>query len=151
MSMKRKALFPGSFDPYTIAHDAIVQRALSFTDEIIIGIGVNAEKNTTFSLESRIDFIKRLYAKENRITVDSYDTLTLDFARKKGVSFILRGVRNIIDFEFEKSMADFNLKISGIETVFLISEPQFAHVSSSLVRQLITHKQYFSHFIPEIK
>ena len=149
--MKRRALFPGTFDPYTIAHDDIVQRALSFTDEIIIGIGVNSEKKTISSLESRMDFIKQLYAKENRITVASYNTLTLDFARKKRVSFILRGVRNSIDFEFEKSMAEFNRKISGIETVLLISQPQFAHISSSLVREFLTHKQYISHFIPEIK
>jgi len=149
--MKQKALFSGTFDPYTVAHDAIVQRALLFTDEIIIGIGVNPEKSNFHTLESRIDFIERLYAKQNRISVISYDTLTLDFAKKAGVNFILRGLRNHIDFEYEKSMADINRKISGIETVFLISEPQFAHISSSLVRELIKHKQLISHFIPQIK
>ena len=149
--MKRKALFPGSFDPYTVAHDAIVQRALSFSDEIIIAIGINPEKKNIFDLKSRIDFIQRLYKNEKRISVASYEMLTLDFARNKKVSFIIRGVRNIFDFEYEKSMADFNRKISGIDTVFLISEPEFAHISSSLVRELITHKQYIAHFIPEIK
>jgi len=149
--MKRKALFPGTFDPFTVAHDAIVKRALSFTDEIIIGIGVNPEKKTLFSLESRLNFIQKLYVKENRISVVPYDTLTLDFARQSRVSFILRGVRNIIDFEYEKSMADFNHKISGIETVFLISQPEYAHISSNLVRDLLKRKQYISHFIPEIK
>ena len=149
--MKCKALFPGTFDPFTVAHDDIVQRALSFTGGIIIAIGVNQEKSTIHTLESRIDFIQRLYAKEKRISVISYDTLTLDFARKMRVNFILRGLRNSIDFEYEKSMADFNRKISGIETVFLISQPQFAHISSSLVRELLKRKQYISHFIPEIK
>ena len=148
--MKRKALFPGTFDPYTIAHDAIVQRALSFTDEIIIGIGVNSEKKTHFSLESRIDFIKKLYEKEKRISVATYDMLTIDFAIKSCVNFILRGVRDYKDFEYEKSMAYFNLKISGIETVLLVSQPEFAHVSSSLVRELIAHKQYFEYFIPQL-
>jgi len=146
--MKRKALFPGTFDPYTIAHDAIVQRALSFTDEIIIGIGVNSEKKTLFPLDSRIDFIEQLYFREKRISVASYDTLTIDFAIKAHVSFILRGVRNYNDFEYEKSIADFNRRTSDIETVILISEPEFSHITSSLVRDLITHKQYYEYFIP---
>jgi len=149
--MRRKALFPGTFDPYTIAHDAIVQRAFSFTDEIIIGIGINSEKNTIFSLDSRIAFIEKLYASEERISVASYDTLTIDFAKKADVNFILRGVRNSVDFEYERNMANFNRKQAGIDTVFLISEPEFFHISSTLLRELIRCKQSISHFIPVLK
>jgi pantetheine-phosphate adenylyltransferase len=149
--MKRKALFSGTFDPFTIAHDAIVQRALSFTDEIIIAIGFNPEKKNYYSLEERFLFIKKLYADEKKISVSSYDMLTIDFAKKTDVNFILRGVRNTIDFEYEKNLAVFNKKLSGIETVFLISEPEYAHISSTLVRELLTYKIDISHLIPIIK
>ena len=149
--MKRKFLFPGTFDPFTIAHDAIVKRALSFADEIIIAIGINQQKKTLFTLERRIDFIKQLYIEEDRISVTSYDTLTIDFAIKRDVNFILRGVRNYNDFEYEKGMSEFNRKLTDIDTVILISEPEFAHVTSTLVRELISQKQYFESFIPQLK
>ena len=149
--MTRKALFSGTFDPFTIAHDAIVQRGLSLADELIIGIGVNIQKNTLFSLESRIDFIKNLYKNEARITVATYDTLTIDFAKMMRVDFILRGVRNYNDFEYEKTMCEINRKMSDIETVILISEPELAHISSSLVRELHAYKQNYESFIPHLK
>lgn len=149
--MGKKALFSGTFDPFTVGHHALIKRALHFVDEIIIAIGVNPDKKTLFPLEERIDTIRKIYAEEKRVTVTSYDTLTIDFAQKAGVDFILRGVRNISDFEYEKSMADVNRKLSGIETVFLFSEPEYGYVSSSLVRELISHKKDISNLIPNIK
>lgn len=149
--MNKKALFSGTFDPFTIGHYALIKRALRFTDEIIIAIGVNADKKTLFSLEERMNNIINIYSEEKRIKVTSYDILTIDFAKKSGVDFILRGIRNISDFEYEKSMADINRKLSGIETVFLFSEPEYGYVSSSLVRELINYKKDISNLIPEIK
>ena len=149
--MKRKALFSGTFDPYTIGHHAIVQRALFLMDEIVIAIGVNFEKITHFSLEERIDNIQKIYAGEEKISVTSYQNLTIDFAKQSGIPFILRGIRNSTDFEYEKNMADINRKLSGIETVFLFSAPEYAYISSSLVRELITFNKDISNLIPLIK
>lgn len=149
--MNKKALFSGTFDPFTIGHYALIKRALQFADEIIIAIGINAEKKTMFSLEERMDNIQKIYAEEKQVKVTSYDILTVDYAKKAGVDFILRGVRNISDFEYEKSMADINRKLSGIETVFLFSEPEYGYISSSLVRELIHHKKDISNLIPNIK
>ena len=149
--MEKKALFSGTFDPFTIGHYALIKRALCFADEIIIAIGVNIGKKTMFSADERINNIKAIYAEEKRISVVSYDSLTIDFAKKNGVDFILRGIRNINDFEYEKSMADINRDLSGIETVFLFSEPEYGHISSSLVRELISYKKDISNLIPNIK
>lgn len=149
--MKRTALFAGTFDPFTIGHHALIQRALPFTDEIMIAIGIHPEKKTMFPLDERIQTIQTLYVNEPRIKVASYDTLTIDFAKKTGVGFILRGIRNINDFEYEKNMADINRKLSGIETVFLFSEPEYSYVSSSLVRELINHHKDISNLIPHVK
>ncbi|MDR0575321.1 MAG: pantetheine-phosphate adenylyltransferase [Tannerella sp.] len=149
--MKKKALFSGTFDPFTIGHYALVKRALCVADEIIIAVGINSGKKTFFSLEERMENIKNIYVKEKRVKIKSYDTLTIDFAKKSGVDFILRGIRNISDFEYEKNMADINYKLSGIETVFLFSEPEYGYVSSSLVRELINHKKDISNLIPTIK
>jgi len=146
--MKRKALFPGAFDPFTIGHEAIVRRGLALFDEIVIAIGINLDKKTLFSLEERIKALETLYADEKRISITSYSTLTLDFAIQSGVNFILRGLRNTIDFEYEKSMADIHRKLAGIETVFLFSEPEYASISSTLVRDFIFHKKDISTFIP---
>ena len=149
--MNKKALFSGTFDPFTIGHHALVKRALCFADEIVIAIGINAEKKTMFSLEERINSIKSIYAEEKRIEVLSYNSLTIDFAKESGVDFILRGIRNINDFEYEKNIADINHKLSGIETVFLFSEPKYGYISSSLVRELIGYKKDISNLIPNIK
>ncbi len=149
--MNKKALFSGTFDPFTIGHYALIKRALCFTDEIIIAIGINADKKTLFSLEERMNNIINIYSKEKRIKVTSYDTLTVDFAKKSGVNFILRGIRSINDFEYEKNMAHINRKLSGIETVFIFSEPEYSYVSSSLIRELINHKKDISNLIPNIK
>ena len=149
--MGKKALFSGTFDPFTIGHHALIKRALCLTDEIIIAIGINPEKKTMFSLDERINNIKHIYAKEKRISVVSYNSLTVDFAKESGVDFILRGIRNINDFEYEKSMADVNRKLSGIETIFLFSEPEYGYINSSLVRELISYKKDISNLIPNIK
>ena len=149
--MSKKALFSGTFDPFTIGHYALVKRTLRFADEIIIAIGINPDKKTMFSLEERINNIKNIYAEEKHIKVLSYNSLTIDFAKESGVDFILRGIRNINDFEYEKSIADINRKLSGIETVFLFSEPEYGYISSSLVRELISYKKDISNLIPTIK
>ena len=146
--MKKKALFSGTFDPFTIGHYALIKRALCFTDEIIIAIGVNSDKKTLFSLEERIENIKSIYKDELKIKVMHYDYLTVDFAKDQDVNYILRGIRNISDFEYEKNMADINKKISGIDTIFLFSEPEYGHISSSLVRELMHYKKDISNLIP---
>ena len=148
--MRKKALFSGTFDPFTIGHFDLIKRALCITD-IIIAIGKNTEKNTMFSLEERLDNIKNIYAGDERVTVTSYSSLTVDFAKTSGVDFILRGIRNINDFEYEKNMADVNYKLSGIETFFLFSVPEYACISSSLVRELISYKKDISNLIPLTK
>jgi len=149
--MIRKALFSGSFDPFTIGHDAIVQRGLALFDELIVAVAINSEKKTLFSLDDRLNVLKQLYEHENRISVSSYANLTVDYALQCGVHYILRGVRHIIDFEYEKNMASMNKKMAGIETVFLFAEPEFAFISSTLIRDLIYHQKDISHLIPQIK
>ncbi|MDR0349425.1 MAG: pantetheine-phosphate adenylyltransferase [Tannerella sp.] len=146
--MKKKALFSGTFDPFTTGHHSLVKRALSFTGEIVIAIGVNYEKKTFYSLEERLRFIRKIYAEEPRVEVLSYDMLTVDFAKEIRADFLLRGVRNISDFEYEKYLADVNRKLANMETVILISEPEYEHVSSSLVRELVYYKKDISHLIP---
>jgi len=149
--MIRKALFSGSFDPFTIGHNSIVQRGLTLFDELIVAVAINSEKQTLFSLDERLSFLKQLYAHEKRIFVSSYAILTVDYAHQCGVHFILRGVRHLIDFEYEKNMASMNKKMAGLETVFLFSEPEFAFISSTLIRDFIYHQKNISHLIPQIK
>jgi pantetheine-phosphate adenylyltransferase len=149
MTKKRTALFPGTFDPFTIGHESIVQRGLSIVDEIIIAIGINDNKNAFFSLEKRLQHIRAIYADEPRVFVESYDSLTVDFAKKVNANFILRGIRSVSDFEMEKTIADVNRTISGIETFILITEPALAHVSSTLVRELLRYNRDISNFVPQ--
>ena len=149
--MKRKSLFTGTFDPFSIGHDAIVKRALHISDELIIAIGINPEKKTLFPLEERLDNIRKIYKSFNNIYVTSYQMLTIDFARQSGVDFIIKGIRNIVDFEYEKSMSDMNRRISGIDTVFLLSDPQYASISSSLIREFIMFNKDISNLIPIIQ
>ncbi|MDR1114820.1 MAG: pantetheine-phosphate adenylyltransferase [Tannerella sp.] len=149
--MKRKALFSGTFDPFTVGHYSIIERALRLVDEIVIAVGVNAEKQMLYSPEERMDMIRKIYSEEKRIEVTSYDMLTVDFAKEIHADFLLRGVRSSGDFEYEKNMADTNRKLAGMETVILISEPEYEHVSSSLVRELIHYKKDITNLIPVIK
>ena len=131
---KRIALFPGSFDPFTIGHASLVSRGLQLVDEIIIAIGINDQKKGFFPLEKRLDAIRELYKEEPRVQVTSYQSLTVDFAEQMGAGFILRGIRSTLDFEYEKNIADLNRQLKGIETLILFTEPEYASISSSVVR-----------------
>ena len=145
----RRAIFPGTFDPFTIGHYSIVTRALSFMDEVTIGIGINENKNTYFPIEKRVEMIQKLYKNEPRIKVMSYDCLTIDFAQQVGAQFIVRGIRTVKDFEYEETIADINRKLAGIETILLFTEPELTCISSTIVRELLSYNKDISMFIPE--
>ena len=145
----RRAIFPGSFDPITLGHVDIINRALPLFDEIIIAIGINSDKSYMFSLEDRIRFIKENYANEPKITVETYSGLTTDFCKKLSVDFILRGLRNPADFEFEKAIAQTNRKLSNIETVFLLTSANTSFISSSIVRDIIRNGGNATGFVPD--
>lgn len=144
---QRTALFAGSFDPFTIGHEAIVRRGLEIFDRIIIGIGYNENKHGTWTPDERLEAIRGLYSGEPRVNVELYTGLTVDYAVKSGARFLLRGVRGAIDFEYERNLADINRAISGIETVILISEPDMAIVSSSMVRELLHNGYDISRYV----
>jgi pantetheine-phosphate adenylyltransferase len=148
-SPKRIALFPGTFDPFTVGHESLVRRGLTLVDEMVIAIGVNDNKQSYFPLDKRLQMIRDLYQPEPRVRVESYNTLTVDFAREVGADFILRGIRTVADFEYEKTIAHMNRTLSGIETILLFTEPTHAHISSSLVRELMRYGRDVSSFIPE--
>ncbi|MCQ2110884.1 MAG: pantetheine-phosphate adenylyltransferase [Bacteroidaceae bacterium] len=131
-----KLLFPGSFDPFTIGHLDLVQRALKIADGVVIAVGINESKKCMFTAQERVDAIARFFESEPRVSVLSYSGLTMDMVRKTGADAILRGVRSVSDFEFERNMADVNGKVGGVETIMLASAPQLQHVSSSVVREL---------------
>ncbi len=145
---KRIALFPGSFDPFTRGHQSIVDRALSLFDEVVIAIGCNTTKKPLFTVDERITMLEQLYAQESRVRVISYSGLTVDAARECGAKFMLRGVRSTVDFEYEKSLADVNREISDVETIVLFTEPIYAHVSSSVVRELLYYGHDVTGLIP---
>lgn len=145
----RRAIFPGTFDPFTIGHYSIVTRTLTFMDEVIIGIGINENKNTYFPIEKRVEMIQRFYQNEPRIKVQSYDCLTVDFAKQVDASFIVRGIRTVKDFEYEETIADINRKLTGVETILLFTEPELTCVSSTIVRELLSFDKDISMFIPE--
>ena len=148
MFTTRTALFPGTFDPFTIGHAALVRRALGIVDELYIAIGINIGKHTMLTLDERVERIAALYKDESRIHVVSYEGLTTDFAQSIGAQFIIRGVRSSIDFEYERSIADVNRMLTGIETLLLISDPQYAAVSSSMVRELARFGKDVSPYLP---
>lgn len=143
-----KALITGSFDPFTIGHDDIVRRTLQLFDSVLIGVGVNERKTYRQSTEERIDTIRRIYADEPRVEVKSYSDLTVDFARREGVDVIVKGVRGIKDFEYEREQADINRRLSGIETLLLFADPSLASISSSMVRELEHFGHDISDFLP---
>lgn len=147
--MGKIAIFPGTFDPFTIGHASIVKRALPLFDKIIIAIGINEAKKTLFSLADRMEQIQQVYKKEPTIVVESYNTLTTDFARKMGAQFIIRGVRSIRDFEYERDIAEMNLRLSGMETVLLFTEHQYACISSSMIRELISYGKDVKAYLPQ--
>lgn len=145
----RKAIFPGTFDPYTLGHHSIVKRALTFMDEVIVGIGINEGKHCLLPVEKRVEMIQRLYVDDPRVRVVAYSGLTVDFAKEQDAGFIVRGIRSVKDFEYEESIADINKKLSGIETIFLFTEPELSSVSSSVVRELLHYGKDVSMFLPE--
>ncbi len=147
--MKRKAIFPGTFDPFTIGHHSLVKRSLELVDELVIAIGVNDTKKTYFPLEKRIEMIQQLYKSDGRISVVSYNSLTVDFAEEIGASCIVRGIRTINDFEYEKTIADMNRTLAGVETIVLFTEPELTHISSTIVRELLRYGRDVTKFIPE--
>lgn len=146
----RTAIFPGSFDPFTRGHQAIVEQALTIFDEVIIAIGENVDKRCLLSLDSRLRLIERLYKDNPRVRCAAYSSLTGEFALKAGAQAIVRGVRNAIDFEFERTMAQTNKRLyPSLTTVILLTPPHLADVSSSNVRELLKFGQEVTEFIPE--
>ena len=144
-----RAIFPGTFDPFTIGHESIVRRALSFTDEVIIAIGINEQKHSLFPVAKREQMIRDYYKDEPRVKVVAYDDLTVDLAKREEASFILRGIRSVKDFEYEETIADINRKLTGIETIFLFTEPDLASISSSIVRELMKYNKEITQFLPK--
>lgn len=133
-----KLLFPGSFDPFTIGHANLVERALTLADEVVIAVGINEGKHPMFSAEKRLEAISAYYRDNSRVSVMEYRGLTVDAVRQTDANAILRGVRSVADYELERNMADINRSLDGVETLLLVSKPEFQHVSSSLVRELIS-------------
>lgn len=145
----RTAVFPGSFDPFTVGHDDIVRRALPLFDRIVIGVGVNIGKKYLHSADKRVADIAALYADEPRIEVKAYSDLAVDFAHREGARFIIKGVRSVKDFEYEREQADINRQIGGIDTLLLYADPKYASVSSSMVRELMHFGRDASEFLPK--
>ena len=139
--MKRVALFPGSFDPFTAGHHNILKRALTMFDEVVVAIGINQDKRSFFTTEQRLDVIRQSVRGMKGVSVISYDGLTIDICHKLGIKHIVRGVRNMLDFETERSVADANRRLApDIETIIIPTAQEFAHISSSAVRDIISHK-----------
>ena len=144
----KRAIFPGSFDPITLGHEDIINRAIPLFDEIIIAIGVNAEKKYMFSLEERKNFIEETFKQEPKIKVVTYEGLTIDLCHRLKADFILRGLRNPADFEFEKAIAHTNRKLSKIETVFLLTAARTSYISSSIVRDVLRNGGEYELLVP---
>lgn len=149
--MARICLFPGTFDPVTLGHVDIINRALPLFDKIIVGIGLNAAKAPMFSPEQRLGWIKEIYKKDKRVQGAVYEGLTVDFCKKIKAKFILRGIRYVSDFEYEKTIADANRTLDkDIETIFLTGEPKYTSVASTIVRDIIRNGGNAKHFLHEV-
>lgn len=148
MSNSKIALFPGSFDPYTVGHHDILCRALPLFDKIVITIGINRNKKPYFPLEERLGALKELYKGNDKIEITTYSTLTTDLAKAIGAQYIIRGVRNIADYEYELTIADVNRKLDGIETILFFSKPELSHISSSIVRELHSFGRDITEYLP---
>ncbi len=145
----RTAIFPGSFDPFTVGHASIVERGLPLFDRIVIGVGVNDKKRSLYSPEERVEAIQKVYANEPRIEVVAYSDLTIDLVKREKAQFILRGLRSVKDFEYERDIAAINKRLSGVETVMLFTEAHLSDISSSVVRELIAYGKDVSSFLPQ--
>ena len=148
--MSKIAIFPGSFAPFSVGHQSIVDRALPLFDKIVIAIGINSEKNLYFSIEERLKWIKAVYEKNPKIEVKPYEGLTVDFCKKEKANYILRGLRDSHDFKFEKNIAQMNKELNtNIETIFIITPPQLSHISSSIIRDIIKNGGDVKKFVPK--
>ncbi len=145
----KRALFPGSFDPLTLGHFDIISRGVHLFDEVVVAIGINADKNYMFTLEERKQFIEAAFKHEPKVKVVTYKGMTIDFCKEIGAEFILRGLRNPADFEFEKAIAHTNRKLSKIETVFLLTAAKTSYISSSIVRDVIRNKGDYTVLVPD--
>jgi pantetheine-phosphate adenylyltransferase len=149
--MKKIAVFPGSFDPFTIGHEAIAIRALGLFDEIIIAVGANALKKNFYSLATRKKMINRVFQDEPRINVDHYEGLTVDYCKKIGAGYLIRGLRTAADFEFERAIAQVNRVLApSVESVFILTVPEHSHINSSIVRDIIRSGGDASIFVPSV-
>lgn len=144
-----RAIFPGTFDPFTVGHESIVRRALTFIDEVIIAIGINEQKHSLFPIEKREQMIRDYYKDEPRVKVMSYSNLTVDFAHEVGANLIIRGIRTVKDFEYEETISDINRKLAGVETILLFTEPELTSVSSTIVRELMKYGKDITQFLPK--
>lgn len=146
----KRAVFPGSFDPLTLGHTDIIDRAFHLFDEIIVAIGTNADKKYMFSVEQRRRFIEETYKDNPKVKVDTYKGLTIEYCKKVNSNYILRGLRNPADFEFEKAIAQTNRKLSNIETVFLLTSADNSYISSSIVRDILRNNGDVSLLVPKV-
>jgi pantetheine-phosphate adenylyltransferase len=144
----KRALFPGSFDPITLGHLDIIERSVPLFDEIVIGVGTNSDKKYMFPLKKRMAFIEETFSNYKNISVSQYEGLTIEFCKKVQANFIIRGLRNPADFEFEKAIAHTNRALSGIETIFLLTAAKTSFISSSIVREIISNKGDYSQLVP---
>lgn len=145
----KRAVFPGSFDPITLGHVDIIERGLPLFDEIVLAIGTNSSKKYMFSLEKRLEFLEKTFKNEPKIKVTTYSGLTVDFCKEIDAKFLLRGLRNGIDLEFEKAIGQTNYKMENIETVFLIASSGFEHISSTIVRDVMQHSGKYEFMVPD--
>lgn len=146
--MDKTGLFVGTFDPFTIGHDDIVRRALPLFDKLVIGMGMNAGKNPMLTAGERVAAIRRVYADEPRVEVVAYDDLTADLARRVGARYVVRGVRSVKDFEYERDMADLNRRLGALETILIMAKPEYAAISSSAARELSLFGKDISWMLP---
>lgn len=144
----KRTVFPGSFDPITLGHVDIIQRALPLFDEIIIAIGVNVAKNHMWSLEERITKIEAAFKGNTKVKVTFYQGLTSDFCKAEHAQYILRGLRNTTDFNYEQTIAQANEKVNGVDSIFLICSPEYSHISSSIVRDIARHGGNYKSLVP---
>ena len=145
----KKAVFPGSFDPLTLGHCDIIHKSIDLFDEIILAIGINSTKESMFSLEQRTQFKNEEFSNHAKVKILTYQGLTVDFCKEINADFIVRGLRNPADFEFEKTIAQTNKKLTGIETVFFLTSPETAYISSSIVREIIANKGDYTKLVPK--